>query len=108
MNRLRELREDSDLTLEDIGVKIGATAQAVGRYETGQRHLSDDLIMTFCSLYGVTADYLLGLSNSPRPTVSELDSALLLAYHAAPVEIRGIVDHALAPYKQAGDSRAVS
>lgn len=108
MNRLRELREDRDMTLEDIGRKIGVSPQAVGRYETEARHLSDDLILTFCSLYGVTADYLLGLSNSPRPTVSELDTALLLAYHAAPVEIRGIVDHALAPYKQAGASRAVS
>lgn len=109
MNRLRELREDKDLTLEDIGAKIGATPQTVGRYETGRRHLSDDLIATFCQLYEVTADYLLGLSNSPWPVVSEMDTAILTAYHAAPDEIKGIVDHALAPYKQvAPGGRAAS
>lgn len=108
MNRLRELREDRDLTLEEIGEKIGATAQAVGRYETGRRHISDDLILKFCKLYGVTADYLLGLSSSPWSVVSEMDTALIMAYQAAPAEIKGIVDHALAPYKQEQGRRAVS
>lgn len=100
MNRLRELREDRDLTLEDIGAKIGATPQTVGRYEIGRRHLSDDLVMKFCTLYGVTADYLLGLSSSPWPVVSEMDTALITAYHAAPAEIKAIVDTALEPYKK--------
>lgn len=41
----------------------------------------------------------LGLSRQPDPAASELDSALLAAYHAAPAEIRTIVDTALDPYK---------
>ena len=43
-------------------------------------------------------DYLLCRSSNPHPTVSNSDTALLAAYHAAPLEIRRIVDTALAPY----------
>ena len=99
MNRLRELREDHDLTLAAVGEVIGATATAVGRYETEKRALTAELIQKFCAFYGVTADYLLGLSAWKAPAVSKTDTALLSAYHAAPPEIRNIVDAALEPYK---------
>ena len=108
MNRLRKIREDRGLRQEDVAAVIGVHFTTISKYEVGTSQLTEDLILKFCALYHVTADYLLGLSNSPLPAVSELDTDILTAYHAAPVEIRGIVDHALAPYKQAGDSRAVS
>ena len=108
MNRLRDLREDRDLTLADVGAAIGMSAMAISYYERGIRALTDELIPKFCSYYAVTADYLLGISAQPQATVSEMDTALLAAYHVAPEEIKGIVDHALAPYKQAAAGRAAS
>lgn len=109
MNRLRDLREDRDLTLADVGDAVGMSAMAISYYERGIRALTDELIPKFCAYYGVTSDYLLGLSSQPHSAVSELDTALLAAYHAAPDEIKGIVDHALAPYMQvAPGGRAAS
>lgn len=98
MNRLRELREDRDLTQKDVGSALGISNTAISNYETGFREMSLELLCTFASYYGVTTDYILCLSNQPRPAVSESDTALLTAYHAAPLEIRRIVDTALAPY----------
>ncbi len=62
--------------------------------------MTDDLITKFCRLYHVTADYLLGLSDMDRWPVSDSDTDILTAYHAAPSEIKAIVDTALEPYKK--------
>ena len=100
MNRLRELREDRDLKQTDIAQMMSLTPMAVSRYEREENALTAELIAKFCKLFDVTADYLLGFSRQPRPTVSESDTEILHAYHAAPAEIRAIIDTALAPYKQ--------
>lgn len=100
MNKLRSLREDHDWTLEDVGAMIGASATTVSRYETEKRALTAETITAFCALYGVSADYLLGLSPWYAQDVSKLDRAILSAYHAAPAEIKRIVHVTLAPYQQ--------
>lgn len=98
MNRLREIREDRDLTQLEVGKALGISNTAISNYESGIREMSLDLLRKFSAFYEVTSDYILGISNSPRPAVSESDTAILAAYHAAPAEIRAIVDTALAPY----------
>lgn len=100
MNNLRTLREDNDWTLEYVGSLIGASATAISRYETEKRSLTAEIIAAFCALYGVSADYLLGLSPAPVSDVSKLDRSILAAYHAAPASIKRIVHVALAPYQQ--------
>ena len=98
MNRLRELREDRDWTQPEVAEKIGVHFTTISRYELGTNDLTAELIGKFCDLYGVTSDYLLCRSNQPRASVSESDTAILAAYHSAPLEIRKIIDAALAPY----------
>ena len=84
--------------LADLAAVIGTSSMTVSRYEREESALTADLITKFCDFYGVTADYLLGRSSSPLPAVSDPDTAILAAYHAAPAEIRAIIDTALAPY----------
>lgn len=109
MNRLRDLREDRDLTQTEVGKAVGVSQKAVSYYETEERALTAQLIAKFCAFYNVTSDYLLGLSNQPHAAVSNSDTAVLAAYHAAPAEIRAIVDTALAPYKkESRDASAAS
>ena len=98
MNRLKALREDRDLTQIVVAEKLGVSQNTLSQYENGARQLPTELIGPICAYFGVTADYLLGLSASPAPVVSEADTALLQAYAAAPPEIREIVDTALRPY----------
>lgn len=100
MNRLRMLREDHDWTLAHVGAMIGATATTVSRYETGKRALTAESIKIFCTLYGVSADYLLGFTSWQVETAARVDVAILSAYHAAPAEVKRIVHVALAPYQQ--------
>ena len=58
---LRGLREDKDLTQQDIAdfLKIGRTMYR--RYETGETEIPVRHLKTLCVFYGVSSDYVLGL-----------------------------------------------
>lgn len=64
MNRLRELRNKRGWTQEDLGSKLNVQKSAISKYEIGRTALSDDLIAQLCQIFGCSADYLLGLSNT--------------------------------------------
>lgn len=59
---LKELREDKGLTQQNLAdlLKIGRTMYR--RYETGETDIPIRHLRTLCSFYGVTSDYILGLS----------------------------------------------
>ena len=59
---LRNLREDKDLTQQNLAdfLKIGRTMYR--RYETGETEIPVRHLKALCTFYGVTSDYLLGLS----------------------------------------------
>lgn len=59
---LRNLREDRDLTQQNLAdlLKIGRTMYR--RYETGETEIPVRHLKVLCAFYGVTSDYLLGLS----------------------------------------------
>lgn len=59
--RLKQLR--GNLTQTEAAEKIGITAQTLGRYENDQRKPDSEVIVMLCKHYGVSADYLLGLSD---------------------------------------------
>lgn len=63
---LRNLREDRDLTQQNIAdlLKIGRTMYR--RYETGETELPIRHLKSLCLYYGVSADYILGLSNKSK------------------------------------------
>ena len=61
MEILRELREDSDLTQAQVATALGTTQQVYARYEKGINELPVRHLRALCLLYGVSADYILGL-----------------------------------------------
>ena len=63
---LRNLREDRDLTHQNIAdlLKIGRTMYR--RYETGETEIPIRHLKTLCIFYGVSADYILGLSSKDK------------------------------------------
>lgn len=63
---LRELREDRDLTQSDIAKVLGTTQQVYSRYEKGQNEIPVRHIIALCRYYGVSADYMLGLSQGSK------------------------------------------
>ena len=63
---LRNLREDRDLTQQNIAdlLKIGRTMYR--RYETGETEIPIRHLKVLCAHYGVSADYVLGLTNKAK------------------------------------------
>ena len=64
--RIRELREDHDFNQKDIAKLLGTTQQVYSRYEHGVNELPIRHLITLCRFYNVSADYVLGLSESPQ------------------------------------------
>ncbi|MEA5002938.1 MAG: helix-turn-helix transcriptional regulator [Christensenella sp.] len=61
--RIRELREDHDLTQAKIAELLKTTQQVYSRYETGENEMPILHLITLAKFYRVSADYILGLSN---------------------------------------------
>ena len=59
--RLRDLREDRDLTQAQIARLLNTTQQVYSRYEKGINELPVRHLVTLCRCYGVSADKILGL-----------------------------------------------
>ena len=66
--RLRDLREDHDMTQQEVSEYLGMKQSQYSRYERGIRDLPTDILIRLCRLYNTSADYLLGLTNDPRPS----------------------------------------
>ena len=60
-HRIRELREDNDLTQEQIAKILGTSQTMYARYERGANELPVRHLITLCKYYKVSADYVLGL-----------------------------------------------
>lgn len=100
MNRIRDLRKEAGWQQSDLSAMLSSSRQAVSKWETGQIDLNTDTIRRLCEIFHVSADYLLGFSSRRTPEISPEDAELLEAYHAAPEQIRKIVDAALEDFRE--------
>ena len=64
--RLRDLREDRDLTQEQIAEVLGISRSFYNRYETGRIQMPIHHFVTLARYYNVSLDYLTGLIDTPR------------------------------------------
>ena len=67
MLRLRDLREDHDLTQMDCAKIANISKNSYIRYENEERATPHDVIVTFSKYYNISADYILGLTKEPKP-----------------------------------------
>lgn len=58
--RIRDLREDHDLTQAQVGEKINVPQRTYAYYESGQRMIPPHILCALADLYHVSVDYLLG------------------------------------------------
>lgn len=64
--RIRDLREDNDLTQKQMAQKLNCSQQVYSNYELGQRDIPTDILIKLSKLYRVSTDYILGLTNNPK------------------------------------------
>lgn len=64
MIRMRNLREDHDKTQKQIADMLGTSQTMYSRYERGANEMPIRVLVALCKYYGVSADYLLGLTDN--------------------------------------------
>ena len=64
--RLKDMREDHDLTQNDIAELLKTTRQQISKWENGTQMMGVDKYIVLAKYYNISADYLLGLTDTPR------------------------------------------
>ena len=64
--RIRDLREDRDLTQKQLAAALSCSQQVYSNYELGQRDIPTDILIKLSLFYRVSVDYILGISDDPR------------------------------------------
>ena len=59
--RIKQLREEKDLTQQQIATILNCKQNTYQQYEAGKRQLPIQALIRLCTFYGVSADYILGL-----------------------------------------------
>ena len=65
-SRIRDLREDHDLTQQQIADAIGITQRKYSYLETETQPLTDEILVRLAKFYGVSIDYLLRQTENPK------------------------------------------
>lgn len=61
--RMRNIREDRDLTQKQVGEIINKSQQGYNHIETGRAELKIEDLINLCQFYNVSADYFIGLTD---------------------------------------------
>ena len=78
---LKGLRKSHSLTQAELGAKVGLSKAVVSKYETGMGYPTFDVLIRIADYFGVTTDYLLGVSKGRTIDVSSLtDSQIDVIY----------------------------
>ena len=66
-DRIRNLREDADLTQAEIGEQINVPQRTYAYYERGERMIPPQVLIALAQFHQVSVDYLLGLTDQKKP-----------------------------------------
>ncbi len=65
--RIRDLREDWDITQKDIAAYLHIRQNTYSQYENGQRQLPIECLIALAKFYHTSTDYILGLTEERKP-----------------------------------------
>ena len=65
--RIRDLREDADLTQSEVAQYLMCDQSLYSKYERGERVLPLDAAIKLAQFYETSIDYLVGLTNVTKP-----------------------------------------
>lgn len=78
-DRLRKLRLSKELTMEQVGLRLGIAKSSYAGYETESRQPPIDKLMKLAKIYGVSVDYIIGLTDDSDPKKERKDLKELLS-----------------------------
>ena len=62
-SRIRDLREDKDLTQREMGEILSCSQRVYSNYERGDLDIPTDILIKLAKFYNTSTDYILGLTN---------------------------------------------
>lgn len=65
--RIKDLREDHDLTQREVAAYLHIKQNTYSQYENGQRQLPIDCLIALAKYYKTSTDYILGLTRERKP-----------------------------------------
>ncbi|MCD4836808.1 helix-turn-helix domain-containing protein [Phocea massiliensis] len=65
--RIEQLREDSDLTQQEVADILVLNREVYRRYEKGEREIPVWAVIRLSKFYGTSTDYILGLTSERKP-----------------------------------------
>lgn len=63
LERLRGLREDSDMSQKELAKKLGISQRTLSHYETGKRDIPTEILIKVADYFNCSIDYLFGRTN---------------------------------------------
>lgn len=69
--RLRDLREDHDLSQTKVATYLGMSQTGYSKYETGENDIPTDVLIRLADLYNTSIDYLLERTDNSAPPVGK-------------------------------------
>ena len=76
---LRKLRHNRNLTQKELGSMVGLSKAVVSKYENSMGYPTFDVLVRIAKYFGVSTDYLLGISTSKTLDVSGLTDSQINA-----------------------------
>lgn len=73
MNRIKFLREELNMTQQELADKLDGAKSTVAMYEKGDRKPSMEVLLKLSEIFDCSIDYILGKSNIRNPENTELD-----------------------------------
>ncbi len=65
--RIRDLREDNDMTQQQVAEYLKMKQPQYNRYEKGYRDIPSDILISLADLYNTTTDYILERTDNQSP-----------------------------------------
>ena len=65
--RIRDLREDHDLSQTQVAKMLGMSQTGYSKYETGENDMPTQVLIRLADFYKTSVDYLLGRTDDPTP-----------------------------------------
>ncbi len=65
--RIRDLREDRDVSQRELAAKLGMSQTGYSKYETGENDIPTDILKKLAIYHKTSTDYLLDLTNEMKP-----------------------------------------
>lgn len=66
-NRIRDLREDNDLSQTQVAKMLGMSQTGYSKYETGENDIPTQVLIKLAKFYNISVDYILGITDVSTP-----------------------------------------